>query len=219
MKVTWILVLLCIFGFAYAAFYGESSYDTYGFSFNNLQQRPYVLVTSIFVHASLEHLLSNILVMMFFGLAVESELGSKKMLLIFFLGAFAGDFLSLLVYPPGEIAVGASAGIFALIGVGMLVKPLDLSFYPFIVPVPLALLGVAYALYNVYGFVTNVDPSISYIAHFGGLFVGLAFGFRQQTDAKGVIQPGWKRGIKIIGLTFLVMIIIPLLWLVLTKQI
>ena len=211
MKFTWILVLICILGFVYAALYADQNfYDTYGFSFNNIQQRPYVLVTSIFMHASLEHLLSNILVMIFFGLAVESELGTKRMLLIFFLGAFAGDFLSLLVYPPTEIAVGASAGIFALIGIGMLVKPLDLSFYPLIVPVPLALLGLAYAIYNVYGFVTNVDPNISYIAHFGGLFVGMAFGFRRE---------GWKRGLKIIAITFLVMILIPLLWLVLTNQI
>ncbi len=211
MKFTWILVLLCILGFVYAVFYADQNfYDTYGFSFNNVQQRPYVLFTSVFMHASLEHLLSNVLVLIFFGLAVESGLGTKRMLMVFFLGAFVGDLLSMAVYPPGEIAVGASAGVFALIGVGMLVKPLDMSFYPFIVPVPLALLGVAYALYNAYGFITNLDPNTSYIAHFGGLFVGLAFGFRKE---------GWKRGLKIITITFLVMIIIPLLWLALTNQI
>lgn len=204
MKFTWLLVLLAILGFAYAIFAGEVFFDTYGLSLNNIQQRPYVLITSIFMHASLEHLLSNILILIFFGLAVESELGTKRMLLIFFLGAFAGDLLSLAVYPADQIAVGASAGIFALIGVGMLVRPLDLSFYPLIVPIPLALLGLAYALYNAYGFITNLDPEISYIAHFGGLFVGLAFGFRRE---------GRRRGLKIIAITFLVMILIPLIWL------
>ena len=155
------------------------------------------------MHGSLEHLLSNILVLVFFGLAVESELGWKKMLLIFFIGAFAGDILSALVYPADTLAVGASAGIFALIGAGMLVRPLDLSFYPMIVPIPLALLGLSYALYNAYGFITNIDPNISYIAHFGGLFVGLMFGFRHE---------GWKKGIRTIILTFLVMVLIPVLW-------
>ncbi len=203
MKLTWMLVLLCIVGFAYGI-YDSSSFDTYGFSPNNLQQRPYVLVTSIFLHGSLEHLLSNILILIFFGLAVESELGTKRMLLIFLLGAFAGDLLSIAVYAPDEIAIGASAGIFALIGVGMLVKPLDLSFYPLVVPIPLALLGLAYAFYNAYGFIANIDPNVSYIAHFGGLFVGLAFGFRRE---------GWRKGLKIIILTFLVMILIPLVWL------
>ena len=207
MKLTWILVAICIAGFAYGAYAGEQFYNEYGFSLDNLVQRPYVLFTSIFMHGSAEHLLSNILVLIFFGLAVESELGKKRTLLIFLLGAFAGDILSLLVYAPSEIAVGASAGIFALIGVGMLVKPLDLSFYPLVVPVPLALLGLAYAAYNAYGFVTDIDPNVSYIAHFGGLFVGLVFGFRRE---------GWKRGLKIIGITFLVMIAIPLIWLLLT---
>ena len=86
-------------------------------------------------------------------------------------------------------------------------KPLDLSFYPLVVPVPLALLGLAYAAYNAYGFITNIDPNVSYIAHFGGLFVGLVFGFRRE---------GWKRGLKIIAITFLVMVAIPLIWLLLT---
>ncbi|HIG97589.1 MAG TPA: rhomboid family intramembrane serine protease [Candidatus Aenigmarchaeota archaeon] len=204
MKLTWILALLCIIGFVASVYGGEDFYNAFGFSLNNLQSNPFVLVTSIFMHGSLEHLLSNIFVLIFFGLAVESELGKRKMLLIFFLGAFAGDLLSLTVYAPDQIAVGASAGIFALIGVGMLVRPIDLSFYPLVMPIPLALLGLGYALYNVYGFIVNLDPEVSYIAHFGGLFVGLAFGLRRE---------GWKKGLKIITITFLVMILIPVIWL------
>ena len=204
MKLTWILALLCIIGFVASVYGGEDFYNAFGFSLNNLQSNPFVLVTSIFMHGSLEHLLSNIFVLIFFGLAVESELGKRKMLLIFFLGAFAGDLLSLTVYAPDQIAVGASAGIFALIGVGMLVRPIDLSFYPLVMPIPLALLGLGYALYNVYGFIVNLDPEVSYIAHFGGLFVGLAFGLRRE---------GWKKGFKIITITFLVMILIPVIWL------
>jgi membrane associated rhomboid family serine protease len=209
MKLTWILVALCVIFFVYGVYAGEPFYNTYGFSYNNAQSNPIVLLTSIFMHGSLEHLLSNVLVLIFFGLAVENELGWKRMAGIFFLGAFAGDLLSVLVYPADSIAVGASAGIFALIGVGMLVRPLDLSFYPLVVPIPLALLGLGYALYNAYGFVTNIDPNVSYIAHFGGLFVGLAFGFRRE---------GWKRGMKIIAATFLVMILIPLVWLLITAR-
>ena len=203
MKLTLILAALCVVGFVAVVYGGEDFYNAYGFSLNNLQSNPAVLITSIFMHGSLEHLLSNVFVLLFFGLAVEAELGKRKMLLIFFLGAFAGDLLSLAVYAPDQIAIGASAGIFALVGVAMLVRPLDLSFYPLVMPIPLALLGLGYALYNAYGFVVNLDPEISYIAHFGGLFVGLAFGLRRE---------GWKKGLKIIAITFLVMILIPVLW-------
>ena len=126
------------------------------------------------------------------------------MLLIFFLGAFAGDFLSLAFYPFDSIAIGASAGIFALIGVGMIVKPFDLSMYPLIVPIPLALLGMLYAIYNTIGFITGTPANISYIAHFGGLFIGLAFGIRHE---------GWHRGIRIILVMLLIMMLIPFVWL------
>ncbi len=210
MKLTWLLVLAAVIIFVYAFWFADTEkiFDTYGFSGTNLVVRPYVLITSIFLHASLLHLLSNVLVWIFFGLAVEEELGKGKMLVVFFLGAFAGDLLSLAFYPFSSIAIGASAGIFALVGTGMLVRPLDLSLYPLVIPLPLALLGMAYALYNVYGFLFNIDPEISYIGHFGGLFVGLLFGF---------MRAGLKKGLKIIIVTLGIMILIPLAWFLLVK--
>jgi hypothetical protein len=209
MKFTLLLVLLCIIGFIIALIVPEPDafYNTYGFSGQNMLVRPYVLVTSIFMHGGVEHLLANVLVLIFFGIAVEAELGWRKMLLIFFLGAFAGDALSLLVYPFDSIAVGASAGIFALIGVGMLVRPMDLSFYPLILPIPLALLGIAYIFFNAYEFIAMPNSTISYIAHFGGFFVGIVFGVR---------SAGLKKSLKIILIALALMIVLPLLWILMT---
>mgnify|MGYP001609559730 CR=1 FL=1 len=211
MKLTYLLILAAIAVHIYIAFFAsepEAWYITFGFSGENLLARPYSLVTSIFLHGSFLHLLSNILVWLFFGMAVESELGRGKMLAIFFLGAFAGDFLSLLAYPWDAISVGASAGIFALVGVGMLVRPMDLSFYPLVIPVPLAFLGLLYAIFNTYEFLFAADPSISYIGHFGGLAVGLLFGVR---------YAGVKKSIKIILVTLAVMALIPFVWILLTR--
>src|SRR3989338_3851416 len=123
MKLTLLLIAIMIIGFAVPLFFVqdiEGFYNTFGFSGKNFLERPYVVVTSIFMHGGIEHLLSNLLVLIFFGLAVEAELGVKKMLVIFFLGAFAGDFFSLFFYPFDAVAIGASAGIFALVGAGML---------------------------------------------------------------------------------------------------
>lgn len=209
MKLTLFLVLLCLIGFIFPIFFVEDLegfVNTYGFSGQNLLIRPYVLITSIFLHANIEHLLSNILVLFFFGIAVEAELGRLRTLTIFFTGAFLGDLLSLLVYPFDAVSIGASGGIFALIGAGILVRPIDLSFYPLVIPIPLALLGLMYAVYNVYDFIFLPDSKISYIAHFGGLFVGLLYGFRRE---------GIKKSLKIILLFFLIMILIPILWMIL----
>ena len=126
------------------------------------------------------------------------------MLFIFFLGAFAGDALSLLFYPFDAVSIGASAGIFALMGAGMIVRPFDLSLSGYNA-MPLALLGMSYIIYNIYGFFSG-PSNISYIAHFGGLFVGLGFGFR----AKGM-----KKGILIIAVSASVLIAIMAAWRVL----
>jgi membrane associated rhomboid family serine protease len=194
MRVTLALAVAMIIVFIYSAFFSanvDEFYNYYGFSGTNLLARPYVLFTSIFLHANLEHLLSNLLVLLFFGIAVEKELKASRMLAVFFLGAIAGDILSLFVYPFDSLAIGASAGIFALIGVGMLVKPLDLSFYPLTMPIPLLFLGIGYAVYNVYGFFFMSNSEISYIAHFGGLFVGLIVGFA---------ETGFKKGLRTLAL-------------------
>ncbi|MFC2143731.1 rhomboid family intramembrane serine protease, partial [Candidatus Aenigmatarchaeota archaeon] len=179
----------------------QTYYSDYGFSYSTFFQQPWTLVTSVFLHGSLEHLLSNILFWFFFGMAVESELGKKKYLLVFFLGAFMGNFLGLFFYAPETLFIGASAGIFALVGVGMLVRPLDVSFYPLIIPIPLALLGLAYIIFNVYAFIVAPADNISYIGHIGGVMVGFLFGLHRS---------GWKKSMKIILITLAVLIAIPL---------
>ncbi|MBI4018550.1 MAG: rhomboid family intramembrane serine protease [Candidatus Aenigmarchaeota archaeon] len=205
MRATTFLIAAAIAAFIYTFFLADPDFvlDAYGFSGVNFVKAPYVLITSIFLHASLQHLLANVLVWLFAGSAVESEVGALRMTLLFFLGAFAGHVFSLLFYGPGVVGVGASAGIFALLGAGMLLRPLDLSFYPLVVPIPLAMLGLGYALYNVYGFIFNLEPNVSYVGHFGGLFVGLFYGFSK----KGIAE-----GMRIIFITLAVMLLIPLLW-------
>ena len=146
-----------------------------------------MLITSIFLHADIAHLLSNVFAWFFFGSAVEAELKGKRMLLIFFGGALLGDLLSLLVYSFDSIAIGASAGIFALVGAGIFVRPLDLSFYPLVVPVPLAFLGMLYAAYNVYFFLAESGGQISYVGHLGGLAVGFFVGSRHAGAKKSFL--------------------------------
>lgn len=209
MKATLSIILICVLVYfsllLISIFYSTEKaveiVNFYGFSFNNLKERPYVLLTSIFIHGSLEHLLSNLIVLLFFGVAVEDEIKAKKMLLIFFTGAIAGDLLSILFYPPDIISIGASAGIFALIGFGMIIRPLDISFYPPFYVIPLGLLGILYAIYNVIGFAFGIG-NVSYIGHFGGLFTGIAFAYRHKN---------WKKGLMIILFMIILMIILPII--------
>ena len=189
MKLTITLVLICIivflieiFSFPLIGLTTEQFFDEFAFSTENLLSKPWVVLTSIFMHGDLIHLLSNIIVLFFFAWSLEDEIGWRKTLLIFMLGAFAGQAISIIYYAPTILSVGASAGIFGLIGVGILVAPFSLKLPN---PIPLGLIGIAYAFYNIIGFFSG-PSEISYIAHFGGLFVGLAFGFYYKGLRKGL---------------------------------
>ena len=179
--------------------------QNFGFSLENLFNRPWCLITSIFLHKDIDHLVSNMFALLFFGIAVESKLGWKKMLLIFFLGAFVGDLLSIFFYPPNVISIGASAGVFALVGTGMIIKPFGFCLFPPFYILPLGLVGILYTIYNIIGFIFGIG-NVSYVAHFGGLLTGMYFGVKQE---------GWKKSILNIIIILLMLILVPLVWILL----
>lgn len=206
MNASFFLIISCfaVYGIISFAIAGGASSDAilndFAFSGANAFSKPWTFLTCAFLHADIAHLLSNMLVLLFFGTSVENELGKGKMIMIFFLGVLAGDVFSLFFYQPNVLLLGASAGIFALIGAGMLVRPVDLSFYPFIVPMPLGVIGIIYIVYNSLGFFAG-DSGVSYIAHAGGMLVGLAFGFRQE---------GFKKGMLTVLLMLLLALLLPI---------
>ncbi len=201
MRITYWLILASFAVFA-AELLLPDLLEALAFSPALLAAKPWTALTAIFVHADLVHLLLNMMVLFFFGVAVEDEVGKGRMLALFFAGAFAGYAFSAVAYPPDTLSVGASAGIFALVGMGMLVRPLDWSISPSMVPMPLILMGLIYAVYNAAGFATGPE-NISYAAHFGGLAVGLMAASQYK---------GWKKkGLLGVAVLLLILLAIPAL--------
>ena len=50
----------------------------------DILQRPWILVTNIFLHANIVHLLLNLFSLVLFGVILENFIGTKKFLLLFF---------------------------------------------------------------------------------------------------------------------------------------
>ena len=177
-KFTYVLIVLLI-----AVFVIELAFpaivDALAFSPAEFGARPWSFLTAIFVHADLEHIVANLVVLWFFGLAVEKELGRSKALLVFLIGGFVGEISSVFLYAPDVLSLGASAGVFALIGVSSLVRPFELEAgngWPMVAPLPLILLAMIYVAYNALGVFTG-PTDIAYGAHFAGLAAGLIFGY------------------------------------------
>ena len=73
------------------------------------------LVTPMFLHAGLIHYIFNMMALWFVGIAVESIHGFAAASIIFTISAIGGTLLSA-IFLPQYISVGASGGIFGLIG-------------------------------------------------------------------------------------------------------
>jgi rhomboid protease GluP len=75
------------------------------------------LVTMMWLHENLTHLLSNSLVLFFAGAWFERRMGSLRLVVTLFFGGIGASLMSLLTIPDKLVAVGASGAIMALLTV------------------------------------------------------------------------------------------------------
>lgn len=83
------------------------------------QHEYYRLVTSMFLHFGINHLMNNLIMLGALGWNLEIEIGKIKFLLIYLLSGIGGNLCSLLVNQMKGIMVvsaGASGAIFGLMG-------------------------------------------------------------------------------------------------------
>jgi membrane associated rhomboid family serine protease len=135
-------------------------------------ERPWTLITHIFLHGSFEHIFFNMLFFVFFGPVLERKIGSSKFLLIFFLsGIVAGIGWSLTSVNPIVGASGALSGIFATLTVLM---PRMRVYFFFLIPMEMWMVLVLFAIYD-FVMIGSADM-IAHTAHLSGLFFGLFAG-------------------------------------------
>jgi len=158
-------------------------------------------ITALFFHANMAHLIGNMLFLYVFGSTLEKEIGFSRTILAFFLGGSLSFILSLYFYDYSVIMIGASAAIFTLLAIVMLVKPLKFSWIFFM---PLGLVAVFYFIYNVFAvYYPNIgDFSIGYWGHIIGFLIGVPFGVAWSHGR-------WKRNLLItIALSIIYLIIV-----------
>ena len=157
------------------------------FSLKNMQEgRVWTLITAIFVHASLIHLLGNMIFLYVFGNTLESVTNAKRMLTVFFVGGILSFPLSLPFFPPDATFVGASAAIFTLAAVVMLLKPLRFSW---LLLMPVGMVAIVYFLYNALAVYFNLQSNVAYVSHVIGFSLGIPFGIAWSSD--------WKKNLAI----------------------
>ena len=142
-----------------------------GVSSATIASQPWTIVSAMFIHDGIFHILFNMLTLYFFGMYVLALVGETRFFLVYFIGGIVGNALFMLL-APGQIAVGASGAIFALGGVlAVLVPRLKVMIFPIPVPVDL------WISILISFFVLIVVTGVAWQAHLGGLLTGLAAGY------------------------------------------
>lgn len=146
----------------------------------------WTLVTHMYVHADIMHLLFNILFLFLIGSQLESRVGKWRLLIIYFIGGITAALTQAFLYwsPDGmsyaPLMVGASGAISALMGAMMMLYPRDEI--PFFVG-PLFLprvkvwisVGMWFLLQGLF-FISDSGGNVAYGAHIGGFLAGAALG-------------------------------------------
>jgi len=132
----------------------------------------YQLFTSMFIHASIVHLVGNMLFLFIFGLRGEEMFSLPEFLTIYLVGGLFGNVLSL-VFGPNFISVGASGAIFALFGACVIYGRRS---------VRQSILGAL--VYAFFLFFINTAAGVNILAHLGGLVFGLLLGYLFATRRK-----------------------------------
>lgn len=133
---------------------------------------PWGIVTSMFLHAGVFHVLANMFTLYFFGSYIYRLVGSRKFLITYFGGGILGSIFFVLMSPPLSLAIGASGAVFALGGALTVLRP-DLRVFIFPIPVPLPLWVAVIGGF----FVLSMMDFVAWEAHLGGLLFGLLAGY------------------------------------------
>lgn len=130
-------------------------------------ERGYVweLVTALFVHFHLGHLIGNVIFLLLFGYRAEDFFNWKQILVIYLLSGLAGNVLGL-VMGLDFFSAGASGAVFGLFG--SLIYPIKREEPKSLKS--MILIGIVFLV------LSGVNSNVDHISHWIGFLVGILIG-------------------------------------------
>lgn len=162
--------------------------NTYGLVPSALEEGQFMgLLTHMFLHGGISHIVGNVLVLWAFSCSLEVGLG-RTYLTVFYLawGVAAGALHAFMEWGSDTPLIGASGAIAGLMGAYTVLYGADskiktLLFIgpkPFVIPVPAAIYGIGWFGLQIYNArlesVVGVDGGVAWYAHIGGFLAGAA---------------------------------------------
>jgi membrane associated rhomboid family serine protease len=144
---------------------------------------PLTLVTSMFLHGGVMHLVGNMVYLWIFGNNIEDVLGPVRFLVFYLIGGLAAGLAHVFLSPSSVVpAVGASGAISAILGAYLVLYPrarvralLFLGIFIRLVWVPAVVLLVFWFVLQILSatVASAGQGGVAWFAHIGGFIAGL----------------------------------------------
>jgi len=149
---------------------------------NLLMTRPWTMITYMFLHEEIWHIIFNMLWLYWFGHIFLQYLDDKKLFQVYILGGIAGAFFYILCYNifpafqqllPSSIALGASASVLAVvIAISAYVPDYSINLL-FIGPVKIKYIAIFTIILDIVSI--KAGNSGGHLAHLGGAIFGYVY--------------------------------------------
>ena len=163
---------------AITVFTGPWLLRTLAFSPSAALVRPWTFLTYMFVHGGLLHLAFNMLMLFFFGPAVEDRMGTRAFLGYYVIAGLGGAALSFVIalFAPVAPFVGASGAVFGVALAFALHWPdAPILVFPLPVPIRAKWLVVILATLDLALAVSGASDGVAHFAHLGGFVTGFLY--------------------------------------------
>jgi len=183
-SLTYSIIIGNFFVFLIGLFFSTEIINELGFRpmYLSLELLPnlYTLFTSMFVHTDFLHILGNMFVFFFMGIAFEQRIGAKKFLVIYLITGVCGALTHALLNINSPIPlIGASGAIFGILGAFAYAYPRD----EIVMPIPIGIMvimrikviyaTILFAVFETLVVMFSVQDSTAHFAHLGGLASGV----------------------------------------------
>lgn len=138
--------------------------------------RYWQLVTALFLHGSVGHLLGNMIPLWFFGSWIESEKGSRYFTQLYFSSGIGACVLQMAIDPASTIpGIGASGAIFGLIvAYGILFRGRQVLVFG-VFPMKAETVAAVFLAIEIYMCLTMVRDGVGHWVHMSGAVIGALF--------------------------------------------
>ena len=135
--------------------------------------QPYQLLSYMFLHSSVTHIVFNMIGLLVFGPNIENKFGTSKFIKIYLIMGLISGLASIIFI--NNPVVGASGAIWGIMMLFALFNPNDLLYIYFIIPVRAKFIIGTFFTIELYLSIMGSNDGVSHVAHVAGALTGALF--------------------------------------------